>query len=248
MSAKATFWAWSVKGIHSSPKLVLLCLADYADENNTAWPSYETIKRQCEIKSDASVRKHIAYLEDHGLIKILKRKISDNPNAHHLSNLYELKVGMFITSKNEVKDCSLQNMKKVTSENEVSSLQKMKCVTSNIEEDPTNEPTNINLPMSRERVREGFDQIEHDRKFRMHLDWTPDEQLKNELTRLFCIQPDQVTEDQLLSFKNYWYSEARYCTERQWVSKFLEQCKRRPPSNQNDGQNKLNPDKIFEGL
>lgn len=50
MSAKATFWAWHKKGLGSSAKLVLLCLADcHNSSTNRCDPSAKYISEQTEL-------------------------------------------------------------------------------------------------------------------------------------------------------------------------------------------------------
>lgn len=48
MSAKATFWAWE-QAVTGNTKLVLLCLADYANDVNKAWCSTITISNKCGV-------------------------------------------------------------------------------------------------------------------------------------------------------------------------------------------------------
>ena len=43
MSVDATRWAWSLSGLRIAEKLVLLALADRADEHNRCYPSYQRI-------------------------------------------------------------------------------------------------------------------------------------------------------------------------------------------------------------
>ncbi|HGJ5882077.1 helix-turn-helix domain-containing protein [Arsenophonus sp.] len=54
-------------------KLVLLKLADHANDEGICWPSYESIAKQCEI-SKRTVIRHIAELEKQGLVQVFQRE------------------------------------------------------------------------------------------------------------------------------------------------------------------------------
>lgn len=69
-------------------KLVLMKLADNANDKGQCWPSYQHIADQCEI-SKRSVINHIEQLEKDGLLKIQHRK-GEKGNR---SNLYKLTLG-----------------------------------------------------------------------------------------------------------------------------------------------------------
>ncbi|WP_088211115.1 helix-turn-helix domain-containing protein [Shewanella sp. Shew256] len=66
-------------------KLVLIKLADNANDQGECWPSHQYIAEQCEI-GKSTVRKHIADLAEAGLLKIESRK---GPKGN-LSNVYTL--------------------------------------------------------------------------------------------------------------------------------------------------------------
>jgi biotin operon repressor len=66
-------------------KLVLLKLADNANDKGECWPSYGHIADQCEI-GKSTVRKHVKELEDMGFLKVENRK---GPKGN-TSNLYHI--------------------------------------------------------------------------------------------------------------------------------------------------------------
>jgi len=78
--------AMGVKVGNASRKLVLLKLADNANDNGECWPSYQHVADQCEM-SRRSVITHIDALIDQGLIVKTERKITSKLNQ---SNLYLL--------------------------------------------------------------------------------------------------------------------------------------------------------------
>lgn len=68
-------------------KMVLLKLADQANDNGLCWPSYQTIAEACEI-SRRSVIRHIQQLETDGYLTITKTY--DKENQKNFSNKYNL--------------------------------------------------------------------------------------------------------------------------------------------------------------
>lgn len=66
-------------------KLVLIKLADNANDQGECWPSHQHVADQCEI-SKTSVRNHIKKLEEMGLLRIQHR---EGPKGN-TSNLYHL--------------------------------------------------------------------------------------------------------------------------------------------------------------
>lgn len=77
--------AFNTKVGNHTTKLVLLKLADNANDLGECWPSYQHIADACEM-GKSTVRKHIQLLQDMGLLTIEHRKgIKGNT-----SNLYHL--------------------------------------------------------------------------------------------------------------------------------------------------------------
>lgn len=78
--------AMSIKVGNPLRKLVLIKLADNANDQGECWPSVAYIAEQCEI-SERSVQNHIQQLVKDGLVRIEIRKASSGLNQ---SNLYHL--------------------------------------------------------------------------------------------------------------------------------------------------------------
>lgn len=78
--------AMSIKVGNPLRKLVLIKLADNANDQGECWPSVAYIAEQCEI-SERSVQNHIQHLVKDGLVRIEIRKASSGLNQ---SNLYHL--------------------------------------------------------------------------------------------------------------------------------------------------------------
>lgn len=86
MSMKLMVKAMETKVGNPLRKLVLIKLADNANDKGECWPSYQHIADQCEI-SRRSVINHIAALEEMGFLVKEMRAGTHKPNA---SNLYHL--------------------------------------------------------------------------------------------------------------------------------------------------------------
>ena len=69
-------------------KLVLVKLADQANDNGECWPSYQTVADACEM-GRSTVRAHIAWLEEHGVLRIEYRHYGNGgkskTNVYHLT-------------------------------------------------------------------------------------------------------------------------------------------------------------------
>lgn len=85
MSMELMVKAMKVKVGNPLRKLVLMKLADNANDQGECWPSYQHIADQCEIDR-STVRKHIKGLEEQGFLRIENR---DGPKGNS-SNLYFL--------------------------------------------------------------------------------------------------------------------------------------------------------------
>ncbi|MDO4611213.1 helix-turn-helix domain-containing protein, partial [Corynebacterium sp.] len=91
MSLQAMLWALDGAGPIPAPqKLVLIALADFVnDENGSCWPSQEVIAQRATM-SARTVRRHISWLEDEGLLEVKRRW----RGARQTSNLYRLNIGV----------------------------------------------------------------------------------------------------------------------------------------------------------
>ena len=85
MSMMLMAQAMGIKVGNPTRKLVLLKLADNANDNGKCWPSYEHIADMCEIDRRTAMR-HIKTLEEAGLVSVTYRK-GEKGNS---SNVYQL--------------------------------------------------------------------------------------------------------------------------------------------------------------
>lgn len=82
MSIEATRWAWTIKCASPAQKLILLSLADRADENNSCYPSMVRLSEDTGLDRK-TVIKAISGLKESGIIYIKRR--NGNVNFYQLS-------------------------------------------------------------------------------------------------------------------------------------------------------------------
>ena len=92
MSWSALDWASKQKTGNGTNKLVLLSLSNYADDNNTCFPSFKTLVKITELSRSTIIRS-LKDLESKGLINISERFVDVNESKRQTSNLYTLLVG-----------------------------------------------------------------------------------------------------------------------------------------------------------
>ena len=87
MSFKLVAAVFDMKVGNPLRKMVLIKLADQANDDGVCWPSYESIANSCEI-SRRSVVTHIQWLEDNGFLWIERRYNAEE--SKNFSNRYHL--------------------------------------------------------------------------------------------------------------------------------------------------------------
>ena len=92
MSWSALDWASKQKTGNGTNKLVLLSLSNYADDNNTCFPSFKTLVKITELSRSTIIRS-LKDLELKGFISIQERYQDVNDSKRQTSNLYTLMVG-----------------------------------------------------------------------------------------------------------------------------------------------------------
>ena len=85
MSLKAVTWAFEQE-IPPNEKIVLLALADYADEQGSSYPSMLTICRKASM-SESTVRRMLTKLEERGLLVREERRTTGGAQQ---SNIYRI--------------------------------------------------------------------------------------------------------------------------------------------------------------
>lgn len=118
MSHIATNWAWQIKGLRPSTKIVLLHLADRHNPDNGCFPSINLLARDCEM-SVRTVHSKIQELEDKKLITKVPRH---RPNSSQTSNEYILNITNLGVQKlqGDSAKIAVQPMQKLQTHNHVS--------------------------------------------------------------------------------------------------------------------------------
>ena len=86
MSIEALNWAWSVPDVSPAQKLVLLALANYADERGKCWPSIRTVSNRTCL-GRRTVTRALETLGRAGLIKSGQRSRDDGSQSSNTYNL-----------------------------------------------------------------------------------------------------------------------------------------------------------------
>ncbi|MHA2788303.1 helix-turn-helix domain-containing protein [Corynebacterium sp. S7] len=103
MSTKAVAWVLDdLQALKPGPSLVMLALADFADERNSCFPGQERLARRSRC-SRRSVVRHLAELRDLGLIFVESRTTNDaHGRVRRTSNRYVLNVGVVVNTESDI--------------------------------------------------------------------------------------------------------------------------------------------------
>lgn len=88
MSVRATNWAWSLEEVMGSEAMVLLALADQANDEGFCWPAQEKLAPKAR-QSVSTLRRSLRSLEKMGLLTTITR----SSTRGRRSNLYLLHIG-----------------------------------------------------------------------------------------------------------------------------------------------------------
>jgi len=88
VSTRASNWVWELEDLGPSETLVLLALADQANDAGVAWPAQGSLARRAR-QTDRNVRRMLVKLERMGLLSVERRSSSHGRK----SNRYRLHVG-----------------------------------------------------------------------------------------------------------------------------------------------------------
>jgi hypothetical protein len=93
MSFRAMIWAWEVDGLTSATKLVLLALAQHANEDgNNSYPSVATVAAECRM-SERTVQGALKALETEGYITVVRRL--------RQTSMFSLRMDLKVVAKRE---------------------------------------------------------------------------------------------------------------------------------------------------
>ena len=141
MSILAMTWAWGLMELDQSQTLVLLALADAANDDGVCWPSQAELGRKARLK-DRAVRNQIRSLEAMGLVSVSSRSTSQGRKT----NVYRLNIGC---------DFSLQSKQPARNAGWVEGSEPQpvdnptfRCNQSNRHEMPVGDPTGTVMPVA----------------------------------------------------------------------------------------------------
>ena len=124
MSVKVMSYVWDIPSFKGSDKLVMLCLADHADDSGLCWPSIDTIARKSGV-SPTTVKSTLKKLEAGGwLFKKNQFKKADTGRLVRSNNQYQLPVMLLKKKADEQTDFEQSNF--VCSKVERSKLEQTK--------------------------------------------------------------------------------------------------------------------------
>lgn len=90
MSVEATTAVWKGSTADGNTLLVLLALADYADEHGYCWPSWERLERKTRL-SRATIHRQLAKLYESGELAQVRR--GGRIDGRAMTNLYQIQLG-----------------------------------------------------------------------------------------------------------------------------------------------------------
>ncbi|MCG3727309.1 helix-turn-helix domain-containing protein [Vibrio cincinnatiensis] len=94
MSVKVMSYVWDITLFKGSDKLVMLCLADYADDSGLCWPSIDTIAKKSGV-SLTTVKTTLKKLEEGNWLRRKNQfKRAESGRLVRSNNLYQLNVFM----------------------------------------------------------------------------------------------------------------------------------------------------------
>ncbi len=109
MSVKVMSYVWDIPSFKGSDKLVMLCLADHADDSGLCWPSIDTIARKSGV-SPTTVKSTLKKLEAAGwLFKKNQFKKADTGRLVRSNNQYQLPVMLLKKKADEQTDFEQSN-------------------------------------------------------------------------------------------------------------------------------------------
>ncbi|OOF25088.1 hypothetical protein BZJ19_10125 [Salinivibrio proteolyticus] len=83
---------WDAPAFSGNTKLIMLCLADYANDDGLCWPSIDAVARKCSV-SKSTVKAQIKRLIERGYVSAKRRKrTTEEGRKTNDTNLYQLNV------------------------------------------------------------------------------------------------------------------------------------------------------------
>lgn len=219
-------------------KLVLIKLADNANDNGECWPSHSHIADHCEI-SDRSVRTHIKALEDAQFLTVINR-VKDNKKQSNVYKLHFEKAQFNTAGDSALNKVSTENGSKSTEGDSAPSTEGDSDRTSHSFES-VKEPINNNnaheeipcpLTKAKQADQQSFRQLQtSDTHLAMTDTWMPSETTIQRISSLAI--PVEFIKQQITNFRVYWITENRPPKSNTWDAAFLGNVQRNWARHQN---------------
>jgi hypothetical protein len=219
-------------------KLVLIKLADNANDEGECWPSHKHIADHCEI-SDRSVRTHIKALEEANFLTIINR-VKDNKKQSNIYKLHFEKAVFSTEGDSALTKISTAGDSVPTEGDSALSTEGDSYRTSHSFE-PVNEPNNSNnaheeipcpLTKAKQTDQQSFRQLQtSDTHLAMTETWMPSETTIERIASLAI--PVEFIKNQITNFRVYWITENRAPKSNTWDAAFLGNVQRNWTRHQN---------------
>ncbi len=249
--------ALSVKVGNHGRKLVLIKLADNANDKGECWPSYQHVADQCEM-GRSTVKAHIKQLEKDGFLKIEARNDGKSSNRYLLtiskgsidstrsnSDPVENKPGQNTTPTRSESDPLTR------SESDPRTYHSFEPVIEPEESAPTSSDENAPSALRIETTQTADDLLANQppalsspvnrQRFEMHWDWQPSTALADHCRVMgvnLALFDSDAQELQLGEFRSYWVSQSAAFNQSGWEHKLAQHLKRQmvrlqetPPDN-----------------
>ena len=227
--------AFGIKVGNANRKLVLLKLADNANDEGECFPSYQYIADQCEM-GRSTVKAHIKALADAGYLIIQERK---RP-GHQTSNCYRLTLdnGQTLARKKpnrpgKTKGSTADLPRSTADRGGVSAADPRTCHSFEPVTEPVINPTHTDAgapePTVFERAAQqaddgepAADDLSQPRKTAMHFEWEPEPETYATACWQRGLAPDANVHDALMDFREHFAAQpARNHTHADWTRRFV---------------------------
>lgn len=236
--------AFGIKVGNASRKLVLIKLADNANDQGECWPSYQHIADQCEM-SRRSAMNHIDALCESGLVvKRTRKGVKGNSSNVYFLNLDGEKSAPWGSANNSLGGEASAPGGGENSAPGISHSFEPVTNPSHSGERDSHFPQNV-FERAAQQADDGepaTDDLSAPRKTAMHLEWEPEPETYATACWQRGLAPDANVHDALLDFREHFAAQpARTATHADWTRRFVrwvaENAKRQQTALTNTGGN-----------
>lgn len=228
MSTVISSACWPLEGMSATQKLVLMSLADQANDDGVCWPGMSRLMRRTCL-TDRAIRAAIRWLEDAGLLVTTGRSGT--------SNVYKITVSNYQKSHSTPERGSSPESDSAPERDSVtpergsshpgtSFREPRNVVPPNRKEPSVNRKEPSAAARAKPDVSEKLfpQQQDRPRTYRMTSDWQPPETFEAS-ARIAAIDPALLTDAVLDKFRNH-FADGVECTAGQWVNRLVDWLKR----------------------